>query len=56
MAHGIESVTTVTHRDIMVNGFPTELHEGSVDEVFLDLPGPWKVVSNAAQCLRPNGR
>ena len=56
VAHGLGSTVTVTHRDIMVQGFPLEVHQGSVDAVFLDLPGPWKVVPNAAQCLRPNGR
>jgi tRNA (adenine57-N1/adenine58-N1)-methyltransferase len=25
------------------------------DGVFLDLPGPWKVVASAARSLRPNG-
>jgi tRNA (adenine57-N1/adenine58-N1)-methyltransferase len=25
------------------------------DGVFLDLPGPWKVVPSAARSLRPNG-
>ena len=56
VAHGLGCTVTVTHRDIMVQGFPLEVHQGSVDAVFLDLPGPWKVVPNAAQCLRPNGR
>jgi tRNA (adenine57-N1/adenine58-N1)-methyltransferase len=82
--HGLSSVVTVTHRDIMENGFPLDVHgpvqaapskpdeastaekedkkgapmsaHGRADAIFLDLPGPWKVVENAAACLAPNGR
>lgn len=49
-------MVTWPQRDIMENGFPLERHEGRTDAVFLDLPGPWKVVANAAKCLKPNGR
>jgi tRNA A58 N-methylase Trm61 len=31
-----------------------ELH-GKADAVFLDLPGPWKVVPSAAACIKPGG-
>ncbi|PNW83409.1 hypothetical protein CHLRE_05g244236v5 [Chlamydomonas reinhardtii] len=53
--HGLTQLVTVKQRDIMENGFPDTLH-GQADAVFLDLPGPWKVVASAAACLRPNGR
>ena len=34
---------TVQHRNIEELGFPEERH-GAADAVFLDLPGPWKVM------------
>eukprot|EP00798_Chlamydomonas_sp_ICE-L_P011684 gene11684-34407_t len=55
--HGMGKVVTVGHRNIMDLGFPKELEEkGDADGVFLDLPGPWKVVESAAKCLRPDGK
>jgi len=44
----------VTHRNIERDGFPEEL-QSTADAVFLDLPGPWKVVPSAAACLKPDG-
>ncbi|KXZ46160.1 hypothetical protein GPECTOR_46g229 [Gonium pectorale] len=53
--HGLSKLVTVTQRNIEELGFPETLH-GAADAVFLDLPGPHKVVASAAACLRPNGR
>ena len=34
-------------------GFPTEgTFSESADAVFLDLPGPWKVIPSVAKCLK----
>jgi len=44
----------VTHRNIEEDGFPHSFH-GQVDAIFLDLPGPWKVVPSAAACLLNDG-
>ncbi|KAK9861447.1 hypothetical protein WJX84_003172 [Apatococcus fuscideae] len=52
---GLDSTVHLKQRDIEGQGFPAEL-AGQADAVFLDLPGPWKVVSSAAQTLKPNGR
>ena len=54
-AHNLEKLITVALRNIEEKGFPEEL-AGKADGVFLDLPGPWKVVPSAAQCLRPDGK
>jgi tRNA (adenine57-N1/adenine58-N1)-methyltransferase len=54
-AHGLSSVITVQQRNIEELGFPTELG-GTADGVFLDLPGPFKVVASAHLCLKPGGR
>ncbi|MEW5317511.1 MAG: hypothetical protein WDW38_008800 [Sanguina aurantia] len=53
--HGMAACVTVTTRNIEELGFPESL-EGRADAVFLDLPGPWKVVPSAASCLKPDGR
>lgn len=53
--HGMSKCVTVTTRNIEELGFPETL-EGQADAVFLDLPGPWKVVPSAARCLKPDGR
>jgi SAM-dependent methyltransferase len=50
------TLASVTLRNIEELGFPVDELEGAADGVFLDLPGPWKVVPSAAQCLKPNGR
>jgi tRNA (adenine57-N1/adenine58-N1)-methyltransferase len=42
---------TVTHRDTIANGFPSEL-DGKIDAVFLDLPAPWDVVASAKRALK----
>jgi tRNA (adenine57-N1/adenine58-N1)-methyltransferase len=50
------TLASVVMRNIEEKGFPVDELEGTADGVFLDLPGPWKVVQSAAQCLKPNGR
>uniref|UniRef100_A0A383VEF1 tRNA (adenine(58)-N(1))-methyltransferase n=1 Tax=Tetradesmus obliquus TaxID=3088 RepID=A0A383VEF1_TETOB len=52
--HGLTGLVTGGHRNIEEQGFPQELH-GQADAVFLDLPGPWRVVPSAAACIRPDG-
>ena len=54
LEHGLEKQCTVSHRDVERDGFPACL-ESRCDAVFLDLPGPWKVVPSAARALRPDG-
>jgi tRNA A58 N-methylase Trm61 len=49
-------LASVELRNVEELGFPAEELEGAVDGVFLDLPGPWKVVPSAARCLKPDGR
>ncbi|KAK3235047.1 hypothetical protein CYMTET_54736 [Cymbomonas tetramitiformis] len=50
----LSKYVTVTTRDIEGQGFPEAL-AGKADGVFLDLPGPWKVVPSVAKSLRPDG-
>lgn len=54
-AHGMNHLVTAKMRNIEEQGFPEDLH-GKVDAVFLDLPGPHKVVASASCCLKPDGR
>lgn len=49
--NGLAPWVTVTHRDTIRNGFPSEL-DGKVDAVFLDLPAPWDVVPAAKRVLK----
>lgn len=42
-AHKLSGLVSIQQRDIELLGFPEDLH-GTADAVFLDLPGPWKVV------------
>lgn len=46
--HGLSEVVTVCERDAERDGFPKLLH-GRADAVFLDLPGPWKVIESTYQ-------
>ena len=41
--HKLSGLVSIQQRNIEQLGFPEELH-GSADGVFLDLPGPWKVM------------
>ena len=68
---GFSPYITVTHRDVLSNGFLLNLEnssteagnsdlcgvtEGSIDAVFLDLPKPQLAVVHADQVLRKKGK
>ncbi|KAJ2160026.1 tRNA (adenine-N(1)-)-methyltransferase catalytic subunit trm61 [Coemansia sp. RSA 552] len=47
--HGLASVVTSEHRDVVANGFG---RTNIADAVFLDLPAPWDAVATAKEALR----
>lgn len=49
--NGLSPWVTVTHRNTIADGFPSELN-GKIDAVFLDLPAPWDVVAAAKRALK----
>lgn len=56
--HGLleNGLVVPRERDIQADGFGAALEEsGDADACFLDLPSPWRAVSSAARCLRPDG-
>ena len=53
-AHALTSVASYAFSCRFHQGFPEAL-AGTADAVFLDLPGPAKVVPSAAASLRPDG-
>lgn len=61
---GFGSYVTVTHRDVLANGFSLNADEGncggvqdgSIDAVFLDLPRPHIAVAHAFAVLRKKGK
>jgi len=55
---GVDSVCTVTQRNVLSAGFSTEETplDGVADAVFLDLPSPWDAVEHAAKVLKKGGR
>ena len=54
----LSETITVTHRDVIENGFllESEVQENSIDAVFLDLPAPVKAVTHAQKVLKSKGR
>ena len=58
MKLGINNFITVTHRDVLTNGFllDDEVTPGSIDACFLDLPSPEVAVKHAYQILKTKGR
>ena len=61
---GFSSYITVTHRDVLANGFTLAaeegnsggVQEGTIDAVFLDLPRPHVAVAHAYAVLRRKGK
>ncbi|KAK4985703.1 tRNA (adenine-N(1)-)-methyltransferase catalytic subunit trm61 [Elasticomyces elasticus] len=59
--HGLDSVVTVTHRDVYQDGFniattPDEQQERPLpcaDAIFLDLPAPWQALPHLTRTLKP---
>lgn len=52
--HGLDSIVTVQHRDVCIDGFAVEAN--AFDAVFLDLPHPWKAIPFADLALKNGGR
>ncbi|KAH7067925.1 S-adenosyl-L-methionine-dependent methyltransferase [Paraphoma chrysanthemicola] len=43
--HGLESLVTLTHRDVYADGFCLDDNSGpDADAIFLDLPAPWQAL------------
>jgi tRNA (adenine57-N1/adenine58-N1)-methyltransferase len=61
---GFDKFITVTHRDVLENGFDLDIEvqgektnlDDRADAVFLDLPSPWKALKHAYKVLKHNGR
>ncbi len=55
---GLGSCITVTHRDVLSQGFllGEQVTEDSINAVFLDLPSPHLAVRHAYQVLKKGGR
>eukprot|EP00033_Pygsuia_biforma_P001312 GCRY01001486.1.p1 GENE.GCRY01001486.1~~GCRY01001486.1.p1 ORF type:complete len:304 (-),score=78.37 GCRY01001486.1:283-1194(-) len=56
--HGFGDLVTVTHRDVLSDGFTLEdgrALENIADGVFLDLPSPWIAVEAASKALKTLG-
>ena len=54
----LDKYITVTHRDVLTNGFllDDKVLPSSVDACFLDLPSPEVAVKHAYQVLKPKGK
>jgi tRNA (adenine57-N1/adenine58-N1)-methyltransferase len=50
--HGFKDSVTVTHRDVLVDGFDLV---DVADAVFLDLPAPWDAIPHAKKALKKTG-
>ncbi|ESO94190.1 hypothetical protein LOTGIDRAFT_215674 [Lottia gigantea] len=50
--HGLTENVTITHRDVLNDGFQLE---HVADAVFLDLPSPWSCIDSAKQALKLKG-
>ncbi|XP_068619624.1 tRNA (adenine(58)-N(1))-methyltransferase catalytic subunit TRMT61A [Battus philenor] len=52
--HGLDDFVTIQHRDVLAEGFGTDLN-GKADAVFLDLPRPWDGVPHAVAAIKNHG-
>jgi len=47
---------SVYHRDVLNNGFESDLKKNEADAVFLDLPRPYDAIGHAKDILKNGGR
>ncbi|XP_046840364.1 tRNA (adenine(58)-N(1))-methyltransferase catalytic subunit TRMT61A-like isoform X2 [Xenia sp. Carnegie-2017] len=50
--HGLSDMVTVTHKNVLENGFGLS---NVADAVFLDLPSPWDAIKFSKEALKTNG-
>jgi len=50
--YGLSKYITVTHRDVIQDGFMLPGLEKQADAVFLDLPNPWSAIEHATKVMK----
>ena len=49
VAHGLDKVVQITHRDVYNNGFLVDGKSPKANAVFLDLPAPWEALTHLSR-------